>query len=136
MNQINVEKFSKEVEIYVGLTSLIGSLLIFFIWQNFIFLLSFLVGNLLGLVNLRAIKKEVIKMISKLQSKELQYPQAGVLYFIKFILRLFLIAVILYLLLVELKFDVIFILLGFSSIYLHLFLVTLKNYLRNKLIPN
>lgn len=136
MNRISAERFSKEAELYMGLTSIIGSVIVFLIWKNINFSISFLVGALLGFFNFKVIKKEVLGIVNKLQSEELHYSKAGFFYLIKFFLRFSLIALILYFLLVELKLSAIFMLLGFSVIYLQLIIVSLKNFLINKVIPN
>ncbi len=136
MSKISIERFSKEAEIYMCLTSLVGSGVIFLIWRDLILSISFLAGAVLGFLNFRIIKKEVAGIVYKLLRDELHYSKASLLYVIKFFVRFTIIALILYFLLVELKLNVILLLLGFSMIYLQLIMISVKNFLKNKVIIN
>lgn len=136
MSEISLERFSKKLEVYIALGSLIGSVIVLGVWQNLNFCVSFLVGNFLGFLNFKALKRDVLSIVSNVISGNLHYSKAGFVYIIKFFLRLILIALILYFLLVELKLNVIFILLGFSIIYFHLVVLSLKNFLKNRVITN
>ncbi len=130
MKEIDPNKFFRKIEKIMLISIIIGTLLCLLIWRDIIFMLSFLSGGILGLVNFETTKREGIELLRRVQqlfllSKNASHKKERILYIGKFYLRLFAIGIIIYFLINKIFFHPLFILCGFSLVYIELMIMSL-----------
>ena len=133
-----VEKLLKLIEISLLSFVILGSFIIALFLKKIIFVLSFLAGSFLGLINFKTTKKESAQFIEKIKKilensgNKADLQKAGYIFIGKIFLKLLATAIIMSLLVIKLKFSPIFILIGFGVIYIGLILLSLIIFWRKK----
>lgn len=130
-------RFYRELKIFMLIFLILGSLVVGLCFWDLKVVMSFLVGGLLGYVNFSTLKKEGKELIFKvytnvMKCKEKPYQKERTLFLIKVYLRLLALGIIFYFLLVKVKLDPIWLLIGFTIVYLQIFLVVLKYWIQKK----
>jgi len=123
--------FFRELEILMLLTLFTGLLAIGVIFQDLKILLSFFTGAFLGYLNFTTLKKEGTQLLQKVYQNvmachERPYQKERTFFLVKAYLRLLALGILLYFVIKYLKFHPVFILVGFSLVYLQIFLVIFK----------
>jgi len=139
MRDIKAEEFFKKIELFLIITGIICGFIVLYFWKNWLFLLSFLSGVILGFINFRTTKKEGFQLIKKVQEKLLLgegeksfYQKESNLYIGKTYTKLFATGIVLYLLIDKLHFSPLFIIGGFCLIYLELTLLAFITFWKNR----
>ena len=131
-----VENFFKKLEINLLFLVILGTFIVAVSLKNVIFVMSFLAGSFLGLINFRTTKKEGIHFIKKVKKiledsgEKANIQKESNIFIGKTFLKLFATAIVIYFLITKFKLSPIFILLGFGVIYIGLILFSLVVFLR------
>jgi len=137
MEKVEVSPFFKDLRNLSLISSLLGFLMFSLIYSSTLISLSFLVGALLGFLNLFTLKEDGKKFLKKVYDNvmcclEKPYQRERTFFLIKVYLRLLSLGIIFYFLISWLKLHPVFIIIGFSVVYLQIFLLTLWYTLRRK----
>ncbi len=129
--------FFKELYIFMFLTLVTGSLATLVIFQDLKLFTAFFSGAVLACLNFLTLRKEGGELITRVYQNvmgcvERPYQKERTLFLIKVYLRLLAIGIIFYFFITKLRLHPVFLLLGFSLIYLQIFVVTLRFWLRKK----
>lgn len=129
--------FFKELYIFMFLTLVTGSLAMLVFFQDLKLFMAFLSGALLACLNFLTLRKEGGELITRVYQNvmgcvERPYQKERTLFLIKVYLRLLAIGIIFYFFITKLGLHPVFLLLGFSLIYLQIFVVTVRFWLRKK----
>lgn len=131
------EKVFKELSILMLLSVVTGSLVILMFFQALIPLLSFFAGALLAYINFSTLRKEGQELLFKVYKNviacmERPYQRERTLFLIRVYLRLLALGIIFYFLIAKLSFHPVFLLLGFSWVYLQIFVVMFRFWLKKR----
>ncbi|MFN3407225.1 MAG: hypothetical protein ACK40E_05805 [Caldimicrobium sp.] len=131
MTKKESKAFFQELNILMLLTILTGSVSILLFLKSFQLFWSFLAGSLLAYINFKTLEKEGQDLIFRVYQNvmlclERPYQKERTLFLIKVYLRLLALGIILYVLITKLSLHPFFIILGFTMIYLQIFVVFIK----------
>jgi len=137
MERAEVSPFFKDLRNLCLFSSLSGFLIMSLVYSSPLISFSFLVGALLGFLNLFTLKEDGKKFLKKVYDNvmcclEKPYQRERTFFLIKVYLRLLSLGIIFYFLISWLKLHPVFIIIGFSVVYLQIFLLTLWYTLRRK----
>ncbi|MFN3504840.1 MAG: hypothetical protein ACK4Y7_01340 [Caldimicrobium sp.] len=129
--------YFQELNIFMLLTILTGSVSVLLIFQSLLFFWSFLAGSFLAYINFKTLEREGQDLIFKVYQNvmlclERPYQKERTLFLIKVYLRLLALGIIFYFLLTKLSLHPFFILLGFTMIYLQIFVVFIKRWIKKR----
>lgn len=135
----DVFPFYRELKLFMIVSLFLGTLVVGLLSWNIIDLLSFFIGGILGYINFLTLKKEGRDLIFKVYNNvincvEPPYQKERLAFLIKVYLRLLALGIIFYFLLIKAKFSVVCLLMGFTVVYLQIFLVTLKYWIQKEKI--
>ncbi|MFN4132149.1 MAG: hypothetical protein ACK4GE_03610 [Caldimicrobium sp.] len=131
------DSFFKELNIFMLLTIATGSFSVLLIFQNLKILFSFLSGSLLAYINFLTLRREGKDLLFKVYQNVMlcmhrPYQKERTLFLIKAYLRLLALGIIFYFLIAKLFLHPLFLLLGFTLVYLQIFVVIFKMWLKKR----
>lgn len=126
-----------ELNLFMILTLLTGSLSTLLIFQKWNFFFAFLIGGALAFLNFITLKKEGTELLFKVYNNvmlclERPYQKEKALFLVKAYLRLLALGIIFYVLLKYVKLHPLFLILGFTLVYFQIFVVVFRFWLRKK----
>lgn len=137
MKEREIEFIFKELNIFMVLTVVAGSLSILIFFQEFKSFAAFLAGALLAYLNFYTLRREGKELLLRVYHNvmaclERPYQRERTLFLIKVYLRLLALGIIFYFLMAKLSLHPLFLLLGFSLVYFQIFLVMLRFWFRRR----
>jgi len=137
MEKAEANPFFKDLRNLSLFATLAGFFLLSLIYFSPGISFSFLVGALLGYLNLFTLKQDGKKFLQKVYNNvmccmEKPYQKERTLFLIKVYLRLLALGLIFYFLITWLKLHPVFIIIGFTLVYAQIFLLTLWYTLKRK----
>ncbi|MGC9108653.1 MAG: hypothetical protein ACP5HI_00110 [Caldimicrobium sp.] len=129
--------FFQELNLFMLLSLFTGSFSILIIFQNIKIFLSFLLGGALAYLNFVTLKKEGIELLYKVYTNvmnclERPYQKERTLFLIKAYLRLLALGIIFYFLIRYIKLHPVFLILGFTLVYMQIFVVIFRFWLKKR----
>jgi len=129
--KISPEMFLRGVEFGMYFSLILGMVFCGAVLRNVVWMFSFAFGWLIGYLNFRSTKKDGISTLFRVRAG--LEPGKGVfLYMAKFYLRLFATAILLIIGMKLLNLNIILILVGISTVYLELLLISFVNFYLRK----
>ncbi len=139
MDEVKAEKFLDRIEFFLAISALLCAVFVLFFWKSWLFLISFLSGIFLALINFRTTKREGFQLIKKIKEKLARgegikslYQKEGNIYIVKIYAKLFATGIVLYFLIDKLHFSPLFIIGGLCLIYLELTLLAFVIFWKNR----
>lgn len=131
------DSFFRELNLFMFFSILTGALSVLFIFQNSKILFSFLSGSLLAYINILTLRREGQDLLLKVYQNvmfcmERPYQKERTLFLIKVYLRLLALGIIFYFLIAKFFLPPLFLLLGFTFVYLQIFVVIFKMWLKKR----
>ena len=129
--------FFQELNLFMLLSLFTGSLSIFIIFQNIKLFFSFLLGGVLAYINFVTLKKEGRELLYKVYTNvmnclERPYQKEKTLFLIKAYLRLLALGIIFYFLIRYIKLHPVFLILGFTLVYMQIFVVIFRFWFKKR----
>ncbi len=129
--------FFRELGVLMGLSLFTGLIGVIVFFQEGRAILAYLSGALLALLNFFTLKKEGSEMLRRVYQNvmhciERPYQRERTFFLIKTYLRLLALGIIFYFLIGKLQFHPVLILLGFTLIYIQIFVLVFRNWVRGR----
>lgn len=129
--------FYRDLKVFMLASLVIGTLIVGVFFWNITTVISFFIGGVLGYINFSTLRKEGKDLIFKVYRNvmncvEKPYQRERTIFLVKVYLRLLALGIIFYFLLVKANLNAVWLILGFTVVYLQIFLVTLKYWLQKR----
>lgn len=137
MERSDVEGILKELNIFMLTSIVLGLICVAIIVRELMHILGFFIGSVLGYINFHTLRKEGRELLYKVYQNvmacvERPYQKERTLFLIKVYLRLLALAIIFYFLMAKLKLHPVSLLAGFTLVYLQIFVVMFRYWLRSR----